>query len=121
MAQVGAKVTHNAQEAARLVASGTPVVLVTESTDPVESFTVARSGSRHLPDCDPRGLVAVMAGPPGPGLDAAAAEMAAELFVWARPDGTGPDGTGPGETGPGETGPGETGPGETSPRRKSGS
>jgi hypothetical protein len=77
MAQVGAKVTRNAQEAARLVASGTPVVLMPGAP------------STHLPDPpdlpagDPPGLVALMTGPPGPELDAAAAEMAGELFVWA--------------------------------------
>lgn len=96
MVQVGAKVTRNAHEAARLVALGTPVVLVSETAASAQSSALGPGlRCRSLPEalcvphCDPPGLVAFMVGSPGTELDAAAAEMAAELFVWARTDGAG--------------------------------
>ncbi|HET9060229.1 MAG TPA: hypothetical protein VFN61_09935 [Acidimicrobiales bacterium] len=85
MVQLGAKITRNGTEAARMVASGTPVVLITETGGPTDSVQAsADAGCPASPPCDPPGLVAMMIGPGGPELEAAAAEMAGELFVWAR-------------------------------------
>jgi len=73
-----AKVAVDAAEAARLVAEGTPTVLVGQDGQAVGEV-VARAQ-----DKDER-LLAVMVGDPSrPATAVAAAEMAGELWPWAR-------------------------------------
>jgi hypothetical protein len=71
-------VTEVPEEAARLVAQGTPVVLVAEDAGALgEALAGAQDRDSH------ERLLGVMVGPSGPGTTAAAAEMAGELWPWA--------------------------------------
>jgi hypothetical protein len=85
LGSLGAKVTESAEVASRLAAGGTPVVLV--GGDAV----VLGEALAGAPDKDNHErLVGVMVGDPAhPATAAAAAEMAGELWPWARiPRGT---------------------------------
>jgi hypothetical protein len=81
----GAKVSQDVAEAARLVTEGTPVVLVGEDA--------ARLGEAVLASPDEAGhkrLLAVMVGDlSDSSVEAAAAEMASELWPWAAQGGPG--------------------------------
>ena len=72
--------TDRAEVASRLAADGTPVVLVGEDAAALgEALVVAPDRDAH------ERLLGVMVGDPsGPATAAAAAEMAGELWPWAR-------------------------------------
>ena len=77
---LGAKETEVPEEAARLVAQGTPVVLVGEDAGALgEAVAAAQDRDSHE-----RLLGVMVGGPTSPGTVAAAAEMAGELWPWAR-------------------------------------
>jgi hypothetical protein len=77
---IGAKVTEVPEEAARLVAQGTPVVLVGEDAGALgEAVAGAQDQGSHE-----RLLGVMVGGPSSPATAAAAAEMAGELWPWAR-------------------------------------
>jgi hypothetical protein len=77
-------VTSDRAEALRLVAEGTPVVLVIPGGDGAHALGRSLPGA---PDAARRErLLAVMVGNPAdPGVVAAAQEMAGELWPWAGP------------------------------------
>jgi hypothetical protein len=77
---LGAKVTEVPEEAVRLVAQGTPVVLVGENAGALgEAVAGAHERDSH------ELLLGVMVGDlSSPGTATAAAEMAGELWPWAR-------------------------------------
>jgi hypothetical protein len=80
LGSLGAKVTDVPEEALRLVAQATPVVLVGEDAAALGE-AVAGAPDRDGREC----LLGVMVGDPSsPGTAAAAAEMAGELWPWAR-------------------------------------
>ncbi|HTW07925.1 MAG TPA: hypothetical protein VME46_10460 [Acidimicrobiales bacterium] len=72
--------TSNPAEAARLVAGGTPVVLVGRDALALGAAALASADEQKR-----ERLLAVLVGDPSdPVVMAAAAEMAAELWPWAR-------------------------------------
>jgi hypothetical protein len=76
-------VTSEPEEAARCVDEGSPVVLVGDDAEELGRLTRTSSdeGARER-------FLGVMVGDPGdPQVRAAAEEMAAELWQWARDDG----------------------------------
>jgi hypothetical protein len=73
-------VTEVPEEAARLVAQGTPVVLVGEDA---AALGEAVAGAQDR-DSHERLLGVMVGGPSSPATAAAAAEMAGELWPWAR-------------------------------------
>jgi hypothetical protein len=77
---LGAKITECPGEASRLAAEGTPALLVGGDAAALgEVVAVAPDRDSH------ERLLAVMVGDPSsPGTAAAAAEMAGELWPWAR-------------------------------------
>lgn len=84
LGSLGAKVTDDPGEASRLVAEGTPAVLVGEDASALGEV-VACAPDRERPER----LLGVMVGDPSnPGVIAAAAEMAGELWPWARERGS---------------------------------
>jgi len=80
LGSLGAKVTESPAEASRLVAEGTPVVLLGKDAAALgEAVAGAADRDSH------ERLLGVMVGDPSsPGTGAAAAEMAGELWPWAR-------------------------------------
>jgi hypothetical protein len=80
LGSLGAKVTERRDEASRLVGEGMPVVLVGEDAAALGE-AVAGAADR---DSHERLLGVMVGGPSQPGTDAAAAEMAGELWPWAR-------------------------------------
>jgi len=80
LGSLGANVTDVPEEASRLVAQAAPVVLVGEDAAALGE-AVAAAPDRDGQEC----LLGVMVGDPrSPGTAAAAAEMAGELWPWAR-------------------------------------
>jgi hypothetical protein len=80
LGSVGAKVTESAEVASRVAAEGSPVVLVGEDAAALgEALAGAPDRDNH------ERLLAVMVGDPSrPATAVAAAEMAGELWPWAR-------------------------------------
>jgi hypothetical protein len=79
MGAPSAKVTADPEEASRLVAGGTPVVLVGEDGE-----RLGRGLCRSPDEGRRERLLGVMVGPPGaPDVAAAALEMASELWPWS--------------------------------------
>jgi len=80
LGSLGAKVTDSAETASGLAADGTPVVLVGEDAAVLgEALATAPDRDAH------ERLLGVMVGDPsGAATAAAAAEMAGELWAWAR-------------------------------------
>jgi len=78
-------VTSDFEEAARLVASGRPVVLVGADANALGRFLAASTDEAAR-----ERLAGVLVGDPAdPTVVEAAREMAAELWPWARPAGPG--------------------------------